>query len=80
LRFKAVGHVDRSICVTLVARSFDVRRLRAARRMWRALPPGGALVIGAKERLKGEELRLFAPWPGASAVYRRRSAGDAGPG
>lgn len=56
------------------------RRLRAARRLWRALRPGGVLVIGAKERLKGEELRLFAPWPGTSAVYRRRSVGEAGPG
>lgn len=56
------------------------RRLRAARRLWRALRPGGALVIGAKETLQAEERHLFAPWPGATAVYCRRPAGTAGAG
>jgi chemotaxis methyl-accepting protein methylase len=52
------------------------RRLQAVRRLWRALRPGGALVIGAKESLKGEERRMFAPWPGAAAVYYRLPAGQ----
>jgi chemotaxis protein methyltransferase CheR len=56
------------------------RRLRAARRLWRALRPGGALMIGAKEALQAEERHLFAPWPGAKAVYRRRPVGEAGAG
>lgn len=51
------------------------RRLQAARRLWRALRPGGALMIGAKESLDSEERRLFAPWPGIPAVYYRRPAG-----
>ncbi len=53
------------------------RRLQAARRLWRALRPGGALMIGAKESLLAEERYLFDPWPGATAVYRRRPAGRA---
>jgi chemotaxis protein methyltransferase CheR len=51
------------------------RRLQAARRLWRALRPGGALMIGAKETLLAEERHLFAPWPGATAIYYRRPAG-----
>jgi chemotaxis protein methyltransferase CheR len=51
------------------------RRLEAARRLWRALRPGGALMIGAKEQLGKKERQLFAPWPGAEGVFRRRFPG-----
>lgn len=51
------------------------RRLQAARRLWRALRPGGMLLIGGRESLRGEELRLFAPCHGMMGFYRRRSAG-----
>ncbi len=47
------------------------RRLEAARRLWEALKPGGALVIGRKEGLGPAEQALFAPWPGAPGVYRK---------
>lgn len=56
------------------------RRLQAARRLWRALRPGGALVIGAKETLLAEERQLFAPWSGATGIFFRRPAGVAGSG
>lgn len=48
------------------------RRLDAAHRLWRALRPGGALMIGVKEHLGVEERQLFAPWPGAAGFFRRR--------
>jgi chemotaxis protein methyltransferase CheR len=51
------------------------RRLEAAQRLWRALRPGGALMIGAKENLQAQEGHLFAPWPGTTAIYCRRPAG-----
>ncbi|GAB4264677.1 MAG: hypothetical protein Kow0092_16520 [Deferrisomatales bacterium] len=49
------------------------RRQAAARRLWEALPPGGALVIGRKEGLGPAEERWFEPWPGAPGVFRRRA-------
>lgn len=48
------------------------RRLEAARRLWQALRPGGALMIGRKEGLDPAERELFTPWPGAAGVFRRR--------
>ncbi len=48
------------------------RRQLAVRRLWQALRPGGALMIGAREQLLAEERRLFAPWPGVRGIYRRR--------
>jgi chemotaxis methyl-accepting protein methylase len=48
------------------------RRREAAERLWRALRPGGALMIGCKEELSPWERELFAPWPGAEGVFRRR--------
>lgn len=47
------------------------RRLAAARRLWRALRPGGALMIGNKEHLGERERELFTPWPGAEGFFRR---------
>jgi chemotaxis protein methyltransferase CheR len=47
------------------------RRLQAARRLWRALRPGGVLMIGAKEVLGIRERELFVPWPGAEGFFRR---------
>lgn len=51
------------------------RRLQAARRLWRALRPGGALMIGVRESLLAEERQYFDPWPGAAGVFRRRFPG-----
>lgn len=51
------------------------RRRQAARRLWRALRPGGALMIGRKERLGTFERELFSPWPGAPGFFRRRRPG-----
>lgn len=48
------------------------RRLEAARRLWQALRPGGALMIGRKDRLGPGEMNLFEPWPGTEAVLRKR--------
>ncbi len=46
------------------------RRRAAARRLWQALRPGGALMIARKEDL-GLETDLFTPWPEAPGVFRR---------
>ncbi|HEY7746684.1 MAG TPA: protein-glutamate O-methyltransferase CheR [Desulfuromonadales bacterium] len=46
------------------------RRLLAARRLWQALRPGGALMIGRKEDL-GPSRALFTPWPEAAGVFRK---------
>jgi len=51
------------------------RRQLAARRLWQALRPGGALMIGAREQLLPEERQLFAPWSGTRGIYRRRHFG-----
>lgn len=51
------------------------RRLQAARRLWRALRPGGVLMIGNKESLEGEELRWLAPRFQTSATYVRLAPG-----
>ena len=47
------------------------RRLEAARRLWQALSPGGALIIARKEDL-GTSAELFEPWPKADGVFRKR--------
>jgi chemotaxis methyl-accepting protein methylase len=52
------------------------RRLAAARRLWQTLRPGGALMIGRKEQL-GAAAELFASWPGAPGIFRKKSPPDA---
>jgi chemotaxis methyl-accepting protein methylase len=47
------------------------RRLLAGRRLWQALRPGGALMIGRKEQL-GPAAALFVPWPTAPGVFRKQ--------
>jgi chemotaxis methyl-accepting protein methylase len=47
------------------------RRLLAARRLWQALRPGGALMIGRKEQL-GPAAGLFTFWPEAPGVFRKQ--------
>jgi len=47
------------------------RRLLAARRLWQALRPGGALMIGRKEQL-GPAGGLFIFWPEAPGVFRKQ--------
>lgn len=47
------------------------RRLEAARRLWQALRPDGALMIARKEDL-GAAAELFEPWAGAEGVFRKR--------
>jgi chemotaxis protein methyltransferase CheR len=48
------------------------RRAEALRRLAAALRPAGALMIGAKESLRPDELEFFEPWQGAEGAYRRR--------
>jgi chemotaxis methyl-accepting protein methylase len=48
------------------------RRNLAARRLWRALRPGGALLLGAREAPPAAE--LFLPWPEVSGAFVRREA------
>lgn len=45
----------------------------AARRLWQALRPGGALMIGRKETLGAEAEGFFTPWPQAAGIYRATS-------
>jgi chemotaxis methyl-accepting protein methylase len=47
------------------------RRRQAAERLWQALRPGGALMIGLKERLSHRELELFQPWPETEGLFFR---------
>jgi len=47
------------------------RRFEAARRLWQALRPGGALMIARKEDL-GAAAELFEPWPEAEGVFCQR--------
>ena len=47
------------------------RRLLAAHRLWQALRPGGALMIGRKEDL-GPAGALFTFWPEAPGVFRKQ--------
>lgn len=54
------------------------RRLLAGRRLWQALRPGGALMIGRKEGL-GPAGDLFTPWPGAPGVFRKQPVDAATP-
>jgi chemotaxis methyl-accepting protein methylase len=49
------------------------RRFFAARRLWQALRPGGALMLGRKEQL-GSADALFTPWPEAPGVFRKQPA------
>lgn len=51
------------------------RRLDAASRLRRAMRPGGALMIGAREEL-GSASPLFLPWPGAPGFFRPAGTGD----
>ncbi len=48
------------------------RQREAARRIWEALKPGGALMIGRKDRLGLEGNGLFQRWPGTGVVYRKK--------
>ncbi len=48
------------------------RRARAAAKLHDSLNPGGALMIGCKERLLPTETGLFEPWPRTRAILRRK--------
>jgi chemotaxis methyl-accepting protein methylase len=54
------------------------RRRLAGRRLWQALRPGGALMIGRKEGL-GPAGDLFTPWPEAPGVFRKQPVDAATP-
>jgi chemotaxis methyl-accepting protein methylase len=54
-----------------------LRRRQAAERLWQALRPGGALMIGLKERLSPRELEFFEPWPETEGLFFR-SPGEGG--
>ena len=51
----------------------ETRRLSATQRLWLALRPGGALMIGCKEDLGLPERELFGPWPDTEGIFRRKS-------
>jgi chemotaxis protein methyltransferase CheR len=62
---------DLVLCRNLAFTYFSADRARSAlERIVANLRPGGALVIGAQERLPGEVPGLAA-WPGCRAVFRR---------
>lgn len=48
------------------------RQYRAAQRLWSAIRPGGALMIGRKEELGLREEEFFEHWPGAGVTFRRK--------
>ena len=50
-----------------------IRRHAAAQRLWLALRPGGALMIGCKEDLGLPERELFEPWPDTEGIFSRKS-------
>jgi chemotaxis methyl-accepting protein methylase len=50
------------------------RLLKAAKRLYQALGPDGALMTGHKEALDAGSKRLFEQWPGAGCTYRKRTA------
>jgi chemotaxis protein methyltransferase CheR len=56
-----------------------IRRHTAAQRLWLALRPGGALMIGCKEDLGLPERDLFESWPDAEGFSRRKSRTGAFP-
>lgn len=63
---------DLILCRYLVFTYFlGERRLAAARRLWQALRPGGALMLGRKEQ-PGPAAGLFTPWPEAPGVFRKQ--------
>jgi chemotaxis methyl-accepting protein methylase len=65
--------VDLVLCRYLVFTYYEgERQRRAVEHLRSALRPGGALMIGARERLDGGALECFDPWPGVEGVYRRR--------
>jgi chemotaxis methyl-accepting protein methylase len=65
--------VDLVLCRYLVFTYYEAeRRDRAVERLSRALRPGGALMIGAKECLDARTRERFDPWPGVEGVYRKR--------
>jgi len=47
------------------------RRLEATKRLWDALRPGGALMIGRKEALEPSAYNFFQQWPDVSCIYRK---------
>jgi len=47
------------------------RRFRAAFKLWEALCPGGALMIGENEGLSPRELEIFKPWPTKRCFFRK---------
>jgi len=66
------GPFDLILCRNLFFTYFtDDRRFRAALRLWEALRPGGALMVGEKEGLGPRELEIFKPWPGARCFFRK---------
>lgn len=65
--------IDLLLCRYLAFTYYRGSRLRrAALRLHQALRPRGALMIGLKEQMRGQQ-DLFEPWPGTSSVFRKKS-------
>ena len=63
--------IDLLLCRYLVFTYFTgERRLRTAASLYRALVPGGVLMVGRKDRLGLRELELFEPLPGSGTFFR----------
>lgn len=70
--------IDLALCRYLAFTYFTgMPRQQAARRLSRALRPGGVLMIGRKEGLAPAQLELFEPWPHAAGFFRRRDPASA---
>lgn len=65
--------IDLVLCRYLIFTYYRGERLlKAAKRIYEALRPGGALMTGRRETLNAVCEDFFEPWPGIECVYRKR--------
>jgi chemotaxis methyl-accepting protein methylase len=51
------------------------RKYRAAKTLWEAIRPSGALMIGRKDIMGPYERELFDPWPDTEVIFRKSCSG-----
>jgi len=65
--------MDLILCRYLAFTYYRGKRILAATvRLCEALRPGGNLMVGKKEHLRGPELAFFEKWQGCDGFYRRK--------